>query len=145
MGGDIDIDPEMVLMQHSQIIANAYEGNGGNIHIVADHFIQSADSIVQASSEYGFDGNIFIDAPDARIGNELVTLPSNYLDASQWLHTPCSLRTSKDVSRLVISGRDAIPSTVEDLYMSPALTFLADEGADPLRAGEIEADFFKGL
>jgi filamentous hemagglutinin family protein len=144
-GGDIDIDPEMVLMQHSQIIANAYEGNGGNIHIVADHFIQSADSIVQASSEYGFDGNIFIDAPDARIGNELVTLPSNYLDASQWLHTPCSLRTSKDVSRLVISGRDAIPSTVEDLYMSPALTFLADDGSDPLRVGEIEADFFKGL
>lgn len=144
-GGNIDIDPEMVLMHHSQIIANAYEGNGGNIHIVADHFIQSSDSLVRASSKYGFDGNIFIEAPDTKIANELVMLPSNYLDASQWMHTPCSLRTSKDVSRLVVSGRDAIPSTVDDLYMSPALSFLADDGSDPLRAGEIEADFFNGL
>ena len=144
-GGDIDIDPDLILMFQSQIIANAYEGNGGNIHIVADNFIQSADSIVQASSQYGLDGDIFIDAPDARISNELVTLPTNYLDATQWLRTPCSLRTSKDVSRLVLSGRDAIPSTVDDLYMSPALTFLPDDGTDPLRKGKLDADFFDEL
>jgi len=83
-GGDIDI-AEMLLLQKSKIIANVYEGNGGNIHIVADQFIQSADSMVQASSKYGLDGEIFIDAPDTTIGNELVVLPTNYLEASQWL------------------------------------------------------------
>jgi len=144
-GGDIDIDPELVLMNHSKIIANAYKGNGGNIHMVADHFIQSSDSVVRASSQYGLDGQIFIDAPDAKISNELLILPSNYLDASQWLRTPCSIRTSKDVSRLVITGRDAIPSNVDDLYMSPALTFLPDDGSDPLRSGKIDAEFFNGL
>ena len=142
-GGDIEIDPDMIIMQHSQIKANAYEGNGGNIHIVADHFIQSSDSIVQASSRYGLDGDIFIDAPDAKISNELITLPTNYLDASQWLRTLCSLRSSADVSRLVISGRDAIPSNVEDLYMSPALSFFPDDGSDPLRSGELDEEFFK--
>ena len=144
-GGDIDVGAEMMLMQKSKLIANAYEGNGGNIHIVADHFIQSSDSLVQASSEYGLDGNIFIDAPDATIGNELITLPTDYLDASQWLRTPCSLRTSKNISRLVLSGHDSVPSTVDDLYMSPALVFMPDSGDDPLRAGEIDADFFEGL
>ncbi len=143
-GGDLDINAEMILMNYSKMIANAYEGNGGNIHIVTDHFIQSIDSVVQASSRYGLDGEIFIDAPDAKISNELVTLPTNYLDASQWLRTPCSLRTSKDVSRLVMTGRDAIPSTVDDLYMSPALTFLPDDGSDILRSGKIDADFFNG-
>jgi len=144
-GGDLDINAEMILMNHSKMIANAYEGNGGNIHIVTDHFIQSVDSVVQASSEYGLDGDIYIEAPDSKVSNELVTLPTNYLDASQWLRIPCSLRTSKDVSRLVITGRDAIPSTVDDLYMSPALTFLPDDGSDILRSGIIDANFFNDL
>ena len=141
-GGNIDIVPEMVLMNHSQIIANAYEGNGGNIHIIADQFIQSADSVVQASSKYGFDGDIFIDAPETTINSDLVKLPENYLDASQWLRTPCSLRTSKDISRLVISGREAVPKTVDDLNISPALQFLTDDGSDPLRIGKIDLEFF---
>ena len=144
-GGDIDIDPEVVLMNHSQIIANAYEGNGGNIHIIANHFIQSADSVVKASSTYGFDGDIYIEAPDSTVSSDLVTLPTNYLDASQWLRTPCSLRTSKDISRLVVSGREAVPTTVDDLYLSPALQFLADDASDPLRIGKIDSEFFDSI
>jgi large exoprotein involved in heme utilization and adhesion len=37
-GGNITIDPQYVILNDSQIIANAYEGTGGNIRIIADVF-----------------------------------------------------------------------------------------------------------
>jgi len=141
-GGDIDIDPIIVLMNHSNIFANAYKGNGGNIHIVANHFIKSSDSFVQASSKYGLDGQIYIEAPDKEVGNDLYPLASNYLDSSKWLSTPCKLRTAHDFSRLIISGRESIPVRLDDLYTSPALTFIKDDGSDKLRKGSIDASFF---
>jgi len=117
-GGDIDIDPTFVLMNKSKIIANAYEGDGGNIHIVADHFIQSSDSLVDASSKFGVDGDINIDAPDEQIEKGIAKLPDNFFNAQKWLNTPCALRDKENVSRLIISGRDAIPDVPDDLRPS---------------------------
>ena len=62
-GGNITIDPEYVILNDSQIIANAYEGKGGNIRIIADVFLASPDSIVDASSALGIDGTVNIQAP----------------------------------------------------------------------------------
>jgi len=55
-GGNIGIDPEFVILNNSQILANADQGNGGNITIVADFFIPSESSLVNASSQFGLDG-----------------------------------------------------------------------------------------
>src|SRR5262249_35597829 len=49
-GGNIIIDPTSVILNHSQIAADAFGGPGGNITIVADNFIASPDSTVTASS-----------------------------------------------------------------------------------------------
>jgi large exoprotein involved in heme utilization and adhesion len=44
-GGDIDINQsKYTLLNKSNIIANAYEGSGGNINIDSDYLIQSTDS-----------------------------------------------------------------------------------------------------
>jgi hypothetical protein len=59
-GGNITIDPHYVILNDSQIIANAYEGRGGNIRIIADVFLASPESVVDASSELGIDGTVDI-------------------------------------------------------------------------------------
>src|SRR5690606_26771805 len=47
-GGNIRIDPTFVILDNSRIVANAFGGPGGNIQIIADHFIASPDSLVDA-------------------------------------------------------------------------------------------------
>ena len=122
-GGDIEISAKDVVMNHSKIKANAYEGDGGNIHIVSELFIQSADSIVEASSEKGIDGIIEIESPDTDPSSGLVTLSSDFLDASQWMKNSCGQRSSENISRLIVKGKDAVPTKPDDLHASPAITF----------------------
>lgn len=114
--GNIDIDPKFVILDGSRIIANAFEGKGGNIRIVADHFIQSPDSIVQASSQLGIDGSVEIDSPVVDFTGSLEVLPTSFLDASQLIKERCSVRSAEDMSSFVIVGRDGIPPSPDDLH-----------------------------
>src|SRR5829696_2139677 len=57
-GGNILIDPHLLVLQRSSIIAQAVRGHGGDITIIADQFLRSADSLVSASSELGISGTV---------------------------------------------------------------------------------------
>ena len=70
-GGNIDIDPEYVILNASDIVARANAGNGGNITIQAGFFIASGDSAIDASSTSGIDGNVLIDSPNEIMGSVL--------------------------------------------------------------------------
>ena len=70
-GGNIDIDPEYVILSSSDIIARANAGNGGNIAIAAGFFIASGDSAIDASSARGVDGDVLIDSPNEITGSVL--------------------------------------------------------------------------
>jgi len=61
--GDIYAGQDYLILNHSRIIANDWEGKGGNIHLIANPFVQSSDSRVNASSELGIDGTVYIEAP----------------------------------------------------------------------------------
>ncbi len=122
-GGDINIDPVFVALNNSKITAKAHQGKGGNIHITADHFIQSSDSEVNASSEFGIDGEVIIESPDTDANKGLSVLPSNFLDASRWMKTPCSARTGEDVSRFTATSGDGLPLSPDDWQPSPPLFF----------------------
>jgi len=121
-GGDITIrDPKFMTLNRSEIKANAYEGTGGNISIVAEQFIQSSDSAVEASSEKGIDGTINIESPETDVSSGLTVMPGTYLDAARWMKTPCAARSGEDVSRFTITGRDAVPTQLDDLRPSPVI------------------------
>jgi large exoprotein involved in heme utilization and adhesion len=109
-GGNISIDPEFVVLNHSDITAQADVGNGGNIRIETENFVQSADSVVDASSRLGISGTVEITAPDADLSADIVTLPASFLDASSLLRQSCSARTARAGS-LVVRGRDRIPAS----------------------------------
>lgn len=122
-GGNIAIGetatPESVILKHSEIIADAHGGDGGDIHIVAEGFLQSSRSTVSASSDLGIDGNIYIESPDSDISSSLVLLSDDYLDAARWMKTPCKERSGEKISRLIQKKRDAMPTPFEDWLASP--------------------------
>ncbi|MDM8549820.1 CHAT domain-containing protein [Desulfobacterales bacterium HSG2] len=136
--GDIRIDPEFVTLNQSKIIAKAYEGKGGNIHIVADHFIRSSDSEVDASSQLGIDGSVVIESPDTDAGVGLTVLSATYPDASKWMKTPCTQRSGEAVSRFLIRARDGIPTSLDDWLPSPPFVFEDSESEELWRRGDFE-------
>ncbi len=129
--GSIDIlGPEFVTLNHGSVIANAHGGNGGNIHIAADHFIQSSDTEVSASSQFGIDGQIYIESPETDIGIGLAALPSVFLPDIRLDN--CSDRLGQNVTRFVISARDAVPTSPDDWLASPAPAFEEIKETRPL-------------
>ena len=117
--GNINAFADTIAMNRSQIIAKADQGRGGNIHIVAEQFIQSTNSTVDASSNKGIDGLVTIESPEMNASSALGTMPTDLLDASRWLRTPCNIRTTEEISRLIVRSMDASPTTLDDLWPSP--------------------------
>jgi len=108
-GGNINIDPEFVVLDSSKIVANAFGGDGGNILIVTNNFIASLDSIVDASSQFGLDGTVIIKSPDSEVVTGITELPEDYLNVAALLREPCSARRSVNQSSFIVRGRSAIP------------------------------------
>ncbi|ETR65494.1 MAG: hypothetical protein OMM_14157, partial [Candidatus Magnetoglobus multicellularis str. Araruama] len=117
--GNINIYADQTLMNKSSIVATAYEGNGGNININGNNFIQSSDSLIDASSKLGIDGKVDTIPPNVEFSSQLVQLPSNFLDAVHWLQTPCADRSSEDISRFIIDTQIALPQLPDDLLPAP--------------------------
>lgn len=107
-GGNIFIDPQFVLLQNSQVIANAFGGPGGNIHIVAGQLIADPATNISASSALGIDGAVNIDAPDTDVSAGLAVLPAAYLDAASLMRAGCSAARA-GLSSLVEVGRGGLP------------------------------------
>ena len=101
-GGNINIDPDFVILQQSNILANAFGGPGGNINIVAGNFIATPDSSVDASSALGIDGTVNISSPAETVSDDLAVLPDSYLDVTSLLGDRCG--TSPGSSSLVDAG-----------------------------------------
>jgi len=108
-GGNIAIDPDFLVLQRSQIIANAFGGPGGNIDIVAGQLIADPYSVIEASSALGIDGNVTIDAPNPDVGSNLVVLPESFLDVAGLLQPTCGAARS-GLSSLVQVGRGGLPA-----------------------------------
>ncbi|OQX23823.1 MAG: hypothetical protein BWK80_23945, partial [Desulfobacteraceae bacterium IS3] len=119
--GNLEINPEFITLNHSNISANADAGDGGAIFIAAENYFRSSDSITQASSKRGNEGTVRIETPDVDLTGSLTLLPGNFLDVSRWLKTPCSQRSGEKTSRFVITGRDAMPLSFDDWLPAPPL------------------------
>ncbi|MDQ6961299.1 MAG: filamentous hemagglutinin N-terminal domain-containing protein [Mariprofundaceae bacterium] len=116
-GGDIRIDPIFVVLNNSVISANAVGGNGGNIRIVAGQLVQSAGSQITASSQFGLDGNIFIDSPEVDVSQGLSDLPVSFLDTSKWATKVCQANAK---SSLALQYGDASVYGLNDWQVAPA-------------------------
>ena len=120
VGGNISIDPQFIILDHSKIIANAYEGQGGNIQIVSNVFLADPFSVVDASSALGIDGTVDIRSPITELSGTLVPLGEDFISAFELLREPCMARIrGGKYSSFIVSGRDGLPIEPGRLLPSP--------------------------
>ncbi|MDB5867576.1 MAG: filamentous hemagglutinin family outer membrane protein [Betaproteobacteria bacterium] len=117
-GGNITIDPTFVVLDGSQIIANAFGGNGGNIDITTDALLRSGDSVIQASSQLGVQGTIRISAPDSDLAGGLTPLAGGLFDPSLLLRESCSARAGRGGNSFVGVGHGGLPERPGSLAFS---------------------------
>jgi filamentous hemagglutinin family protein len=120
VGGNVTIDPEFVILQHSRIIANAFEGQGGNIRITAGVFLADPASGVSASSDLGIDGVVDIQAPVTNLSGTVAPLPQTFVQAAALLREPCAERMQGgEMSSFMLAGRDGLPLQPGSMLPSP--------------------------
>jgi filamentous hemagglutinin family protein len=118
-GGNITIDPVFVLLENgSRIIARAVGGNGGNIGIISEFFMQSDDSVVDASSQRGISGSVTVNAPPVDFGSSLRLPTPSFLDASSLLRASCGARAGASNS-FFAAGRGGVADSPAEPVASP--------------------------
>src|SRR4051812_12130428 len=110
-GGNIFINPPLpfMVLNNSQIIANAQKGHGGDITIRAGQLIRSSDSVIRAALEESVAGTITITAPNTDVADSLVVLPETFFDASSQLRVACAARGGRPGSSFARGGRGGLP------------------------------------
>ena len=116
-GGNITINAPFILgirEEDSDITANAFEGNGGNINITTQGIIGlefrenvTPLSDITASSEFGLDGTVNINAPEIDPSRGLSELPTDIIDVSQLIEK--NLCAGGEGSEFIATGRGGLP------------------------------------
>jgi filamentous hemagglutinin family protein len=125
-GGNIRLNADFVVAvpkENSDIVANAYEGNGGNINITTQGIFglefrenQTPLSDITASSQIGVDGEFQLDLlTNVDPSRGLAELPNDVVDVSRQIDRRCSPRgTTQERSRFTVTGRGGLPPNPND-------------------------------
>jgi len=130
-GGNITIDPNTVILQNSQILAQAVQGSGGNINITTNLLLPDSTSVISASSQFGQQGTVVIQSPISPAGGKIVPLGQKPLMATTLLGQRCAALAGGNISSFTVGGRDALPAEPGS-WMSSPLAFSiveSDQGA----------------
>ncbi|EIJ42874.1 filamentous hemagglutinin family N-terminal domain [Beggiatoa alba B18LD] len=117
-GGNITIQyPQFVVINHGQIVAQATEGNGGNINIATEQFLASteANTLIDASSQKGISGQVVITSPIVDISGNVISLPSNFLNATNQLQAQCHELGEQLESRFLVHSLQGIGQRPKEL------------------------------
>ncbi len=123
-GGNIFIDPNLVVLQNSNVTAQAVGGAGGNITITTPLFLRDSTSLVSASSEFGLNGTVTIQSPTSSLSESLGPLTSKPSQAQSLLTQRCAALANGQASSFVVAGREQLPSDPGGWLSSP-LAFAA--------------------
>src|SRR5262249_38787530 len=118
-GGSVNIDPQFVVLQNSQILAQAVQGPGGNISITTNLLLPDSTSIISASSQFGQQGTIAIQSPIAPAGGKVFPLPQKPLIATTLLGQRCAALAGGNISSFTVAGRDSLPAEPGGWISSP--------------------------
>ena len=121
-GGNISISTPngfivAIPKEDSDITANAFTGSGGNIEInsqgifgIESRIEQTELSDITASSEFGVQGIINLNAPDNNgIQNSFIELPQNLIDSETLVANSCVVRSNQNNGSFFIVGQGGLP------------------------------------
>jgi len=118
-GGNINIDTDFLVTvpgENSDIIANAFQGNGGKIDIQAQGVFgieerQATEgnitNDIDASSKFGLSGVVEIDVPDVDLSGENVKLTTQLTETE--VAQVCEPGDFQGQSKFFVSGRSGLP------------------------------------
>ncbi len=129
-GGNITIDPNMVVLQNSQIVAKAIGGNGGNITITTPLFLVDQLSLVDASSQFGLNGTVTIQSPTSNLSGTVGQLTSKPSPVHLLIQNRCAALADGQPSTLIVSGRQTFSTTPGGWVSSPFMVASSHEPAD---------------
>jgi large exoprotein involved in heme utilization and adhesion len=99
--------------ENSDITANAFAGNGGNIEISTQSIfgLQVRDELtplsdITASSQLGIDGTVTVEAPDIDPARGLTELSTNFSDPSDQIVAGCPADAG---NTFTVTGRGGLP------------------------------------
>jgi large exoprotein involved in heme utilization and adhesion len=125
-GGDISVDPDFIILQNSQILAKAVEGQGGNISLIAnDAVLIDPFSVLDASSALGISGSVDIQAPIKVLSGTIVPLPQDPAPVTNLYGTKCVAGAGGHFSTFVDSKTDSLAPTPGTFLASPFLPLLS--------------------
>lgn len=127
-GGSVNIDPQFVILQNSQILANAVQGPGGNIFITTNLLLPDANSVISASSQFGQNGTVTIQSPNAPVSGQIQPLGKTPLIATSLLNQHCAAVAGGQFSSFTVAGRDRLPTGPESWLTSPLVLDLPRTG-----------------
>ena len=111
-GGNIRIDPPLLVLDSSTITANAQAGQGGDITIIAGDFLQNASFITASGTT---DGTITISSPQVDLSGSLIPLSATLADDENRLRESCARSINHEFSSLVVVGRGGTESSPDEL------------------------------
>ena len=126
-GGNITIDPNVVVLQGSQVRAESFKGIGGDITITTRLFLADSTSQVSALSPFGLNGTVTIQSPTSNLSGSLGPLASQPSQAHTLLTQRCAALVNGRASSFVVAGREQLPADPGGWLSSPlALTALGE-------------------
>jgi filamentous hemagglutinin family protein len=108
-GGNITIDPKVVVLQNSQIFAQAVRGKGGDITIRTPVFLADSFSDIDASAPFGLNGTVTIQSPNAPASGKIQPLNNRPLEIAALLNQSCAAVAGGQFSSFTVAGRDSLP------------------------------------
>jgi filamentous hemagglutinin family protein len=131
-GGNITIDAQFIVAvpkENSDITANAFTGQGGNINITTQGIYGlefrprlTPLSDITASSDFGVNGTVQINTPGVDPSRGLGELPSNLVDATGLIDRHCTPRGgSAQRSSFTITGRGGLPPGPNDILQNESV------------------------
>jgi len=121
-GGDISLDPDYIILQNSQILTKAVQGQGGNISLIAnDAVLVDPFSVLDASSALGISGAVNIQAPTKFLSGTIAPLPQNTAPVTTLYGARCVAGAGGHFSTFVDSKADSLAPTPGTFLASPFL------------------------
>ena len=129
-GGNITIDPNVVVLQGSQVKAEAFQGVGGDITITTPLFLRDSTSEVSALSPFGLNGTVTIQSPTSNVSGSLGPLTSTPSQSQILLTQRCAALASGQASSFVVVGREQLPADPGGWLTSPRAFAALGESPD---------------
>ncbi|MGB0910984.1 MAG: filamentous hemagglutinin N-terminal domain-containing protein [Nitrospirales bacterium] len=121
--GAIGIDPDFVVIQNSNILSTAVSGDGGPITIIANSAVLvDPFSTLDASSQFGGNGTIDIQAPIQQLSEAIAPLPEDIVKAAALYAEACASQKAGQFSSMV-KNTDSTISPPPTGFLSSPLTF----------------------